>query len=456
VLTYKGGDVLQPQKKYWRGLYAYGKRITHGLYLSPLSPDEYLACYSGRKKKIYSDAFKSLAERPIELKDFMVKAFIKKEKDKLLSSSSDPRIIQPRHPRYLVSLGRYIRPLERILYARLTGSFRPYTRTDTPVCLKGLNYLQRGNCLKAKWDSFARPVAISLDASRFDLHVSTDALKYTHFVYQSVFGNDPTLKFLLRERLTTKGIAWSGDGAFRYKKKGGRCSGDNDTSLGNVLIMLTITHAFLRGAGIPHVEIANDGDDQVMIVEEEDEGKVRSIEMEFIKAGFRLTLEPTVSIFERIDFCQTRPVCVAPGCTTMVRYPRLAMTKDLTTFLPIERGRLKLQMLAAIGKCGLACYNDVPVLGNMYRRMVEVSKGENAEKWWRNTGTDPAFTMLSAKAATNVGLSDYTRVSFYKAFGLTPDFQVALEREWDKWTPTFDIIPVEGFHGGFPIADGDV
>lgn len=459
VLTYKGGPILAPSPGAWRSLSAVARRVGSWSRTSPMSPEEFLACYAGRKKTIYSKAILSLAETPLNIRDFRVRAFIKKEKDKLLSSNSDPRIIQPRHPRFLVSLGRYIRPLEQKVYKSYTRLFKRFAATNTPVCFKGLNYLRRGSCLKEKWESFNSPVAICLDASRFDLHVSEDALQHTHLLYRAAIGNDPLLSYILENRLVTDGVGWSANGAYRYHKRGGRCSGDNDTSLGNVIIMLSITHAFCEESEIPHIEVANDGDDQVIIVEAEHVEKVLRIEDIFRKFGFLLKVEEPVHELERIDFCQTRPVQLTPDVCTMVRHPRSAMTKDLTTFIPIERGKLKYHMLTAIGKCGMACYNDIPVLGAMYQQLVKIgsrNKG-NEERWWNSTHADPAYRMLSSKAATNVGLTPHCRASFWKAFGILPDQQIALENEWKNWEPLLDKIEyVHSFLGDYPICEGDV
>lgn len=459
VLTYKGGPILAPSPGAWRSLSVIARRVGGWSRTSPMSPDEFLACYAGRKKTIYAKALLSLAETPLNIRDFRVRAFIKKEKDKLLSSNSDPRIIQPRHPRFLVSLGRYIRPLEQIVYKSLTRLFKRFTVSDTPVCFKGLNYLRRGNFMKEKWESFNNPVAICLDASRFDLHVSEDALQHTHLLYKTAIGNDPQLAYILENRLVTDGVGWSSDGAFRYHKKGGRCSGDNDTSLGNVIIMLSITYAFCEESDIPHIEITNDGDDQVIMVEKEHMHTVLQIEDTFRKFGFLLKVEDPVYELERIDFCQTRPVQLTPDVCTMVRHPRLAMTKDLTTFIPIERGKLKYHMLTAIGKCGSACYDDIPVLRAMYRKMEIIgtrNKG-NEDRWWNSTHADPAFRTLSSKAATNVGLTTQCRISFWKAFGILPDQQEALENEWRQWEPSLGRVEfVHRFLGDYPVCEGDV
>lgn len=459
VLTYKGGPVLQPSPGAWRKLIPLAKKIGMRCRASPMSPSEFLACYVGRKRTIYQKALASLEHTPLNNRDFVVRAFLKKEKDKLLSSSSDPRIIQPRHPRFLVSLGRYIRPLEQKCYKEFTKLFQRFAATPHPVCFKGLNYLRRGEALRSKWASFRRPVAICLDASRFDLHVSVEALQHTHHLYYAAFGMDPLLMQLLENRLETHGVAICKEGSYRYRKRGGRCSGDNDTSLGNVIIMLSITHHLLEGLSVPHVEVINDGDDQVLIVEREHESTLlEAVEPCFAKFGFRLTVEQPVYELEHIDFCQTRPVQLSPDVVTMVRHPRIAMTKDLTSFIPIERGLMKYHMLSAIGACGMACYNDIPVLGAMYRKLAQVgdSAGGKQDRWWASTNASPDFQRLSSKAATNVGLTVEARVSFWKAFGILPDYQVALEEEWQNWKPNFDVCVVSSFVGEYPVVEGDV
>lgn len=459
VLTYKGGPVLEPSPGAWKSLRGLATSLGNRCLTTPLSPDEFLACYVGRKRTIYAKAIESFKTRPWDArKDMIVKAFIKKEKDKLVDESCDPRIIQPRTPRFVTRFGRYVRAIEKRLYSEWTKSFSSFTVTNTPVCLKGMNYRTRARALLEKWQSFDSPVAVCLDASRFDLHVSVDALKFTDQIYLSAFtGIDRSeLKEILKNRHKTTGFATCKEGTFHYEKVGGRCSGDSDTSLGNVSIMLAITRVICEGLKGIHIEVANDGDDQVLMVETNQlDNLVKELSPTFARFGFRVKVEDPVWEFERIDFCQTRPIFLSPGEPIMCRYPMQSMSKDVASFLNIERSEGWKYMLRAIGACGSSSFSQVPVLGEFYSALSSTSNKDET-KWWKRTGVDLGFKQLT----NNVGTIPYDEVtarsSFYKAFGILPDTQAALESKIRNWNMSSvpHIEQVHKFSSEFPVVDG--
>nr|WUR07255.1 RNA-dependent RNA polymerase [Cnidium virus Z] len=447
VLSYKGGPIIAPKPGSWsrlakrtiRGLKVVGLRPT-----APMSADSWLACYRGRKQTIYRKALESLSVKALGDRDFEVKAFIKKDKDKIPigDTTSDPRIIQPRDPRVTVTFGPYIRAIEKKLYKHFASLWRSIAMsTATPVCFKGFNYSDRGVLMKKKWDSFIDPVAVALDASRFDLHVSVDALKFTDELYRGCFHREywPSLDYILSRRHKTYGVASCKESVWRYSKEGGRCSGDVDTSLGNVCIMLAVS---VRIADIMncHIELANDGDDQIFFVERSDlDALLGVIEPTFEEFGLRVKVEPPVDILERVDFCQTRPV-LSPSGYRMVRYPTLAMTKDLSSFLPIDRVAVARNMCQAIGDCGWAAFSEMPVLGQFYDVLRKV--GGNAESHWRQSGVDLGFLyhVKDLESPTSSGFAcpnPEVRVSFFKAFGMSPAEQIALEDEIRGWKIEF-------------------
>lgn len=92
-----------------------------------------------------------------------METFVKCEKLNFTSKDDPaPRVIQPRAPEYNVELGRYIKHLERPLFKSLESFF------GYPVVFKGHDANVYGQWMRAHWDNFRNPVAIGLDASRFD------------------------------------------------------------------------------------------------------------------------------------------------------------------------------------------------------------------------------------------------------------------------------------------------
>jgi hypothetical protein len=75
-------------------------------------------------------------------------------------------------------VGPYVKRIEKQVYKIIAKVF------DAVTVFKGLNAAKSATALRAHWDHFDDPVAIPLDASRFDQHVSEAALKYDHPFYR--------------------------------------------------------------------------------------------------------------------------------------------------------------------------------------------------------------------------------------------------------------------------------
>ena len=245
----------------------------------------------------------------INQRDARVKPFTKFEKQSL---SKAPRIINPRSPRYNLYLGKWLKKAEKIYYRAINKAWG--ARTDHTV-IRGLTVRESARVLKQKWDQFKDPVAIGLDAKKFDMHVSTHALKYEHTYYTQVWP-DKRLARVLKWQLVNAGVAVCEDGEVHFRMNGTRASGDLNTSLGNCIIMCAAIWAFCQEQQID-AELGNNGDDCVLIVERSDVDKVlNNVDGFFRRLGFRMTSEKPVDIFERIEFCQSHPVlCGGPIVT---------------------------------------------------------------------------------------------------------------------------------------------
>jgi len=177
-------------------------RLLRAMRSTPIvSRDEYPGLYTGRKRGVYERALESLKVRAINKRDAWVSTFVKAEKVNFDSKGDPaPRVIQPRSPRYNLEVGRYLKLFEKELCA---GFQRVW---GYPVVLKGLNAQRVGGWLARHWAEFRNPVAVGLDASRFDQHVSVEALRFEHSVYNAVFGCKE-LRRLLSWQLSNHGVA---------------------------------------------------------------------------------------------------------------------------------------------------------------------------------------------------------------------------------------------------------
>jgi len=403
---------------------------------TPVNRESFPLLYRGRRRLIYERAVESLRADPIQQRDAMVSAFVKAEKINF-SDKPDPapRIIQPRHPRYNVEIGRYLKPFEHNAYE----GFAAYA--GYPVILKGLNASQQAVVFHDSWSQFVKPVAIGLDASRFDQHVSQDALRFEHRFYNLKF-QSKELATLLNWQLHTKGIGRARDGHVKYSVNGSRMSGDMNTALGNCIIMATIVLWYLESNHI-HARLHNNGDDCTVILEHRDLQLMDGIDDCFTHFGFRLTREPVVYEFERIEFCQTRPVLTSTGWR-MVRNPYTAISKDCVSLLSWSN-EVEFQRWRNAAECGITLTKGVPVWERWYQTLWAPQTAEYAVDSICETGMG-----FLSRGIVGGEITQDSRYSFYLAFGILPDDQVALEESipgvcWLQPEPMSDIADITPF-----------
>jgi len=232
----------------------------------PISNDKFVECYTGRKRTLYKNAVVSLSQRGVCQSDARVDSFVKAEKINFEGGKDPaPRLIKPRDPRYNVEVGRYLKPIEHHVYKAIATIFK------SQVVMKGKNAAERGHLLHQKWLKFRRPVAVEVDAARFDQHVHELALKYEHSCYIACVPSSErgTLGKLLGWQRRYRVYGRTKDGKLKYDMKGHRCSGDMNTALGNCLLSCANAHEWLELCNVK-AEVADDGDDLVFIMEEED------------------------------------------------------------------------------------------------------------------------------------------------------------------------------------------
>lgn len=393
--------------------------------------EQFVSMYSGRKRTIYDNAVKSLLIRPLRKADSYASTFTKAEK--VVPTPTKPwpatRVIQPRSPRYNVEVGRFLKALEKPICKAVDKVW------GEPTIMKG--YTVEGVALKLeyKWCKYKKPVAVGLDASRFDQHVGVQALKFEHSLYERCFnGSDrKALSKLLKMQLRTKGWARAKDGVIKYTVNGCRMSGDMNTSLGNCFLMCALVHRYALDRKV-ECSLANNGDDCVVIMEESDLKRfLAGLEKWFLGYGFTMKVETPVYEFEHIEFCQMKPVYCADG-PVMVRDVLKSLKKDLTTILSVTTIKQAQQWFWAIGSGGASLTMGVPVLHSLYTNMCKQGVVSNIKDspWLSDTG----FMRLRSDRKP-VPITPDTRYSFWRAFNITPDEQVELERivPMCQWAP---------------------
>lgn len=438
-----------------------GEVISHGE-ASPISAEEFLSHYGGAKLKCYQAAVESLKEQPLNDRDCMVKTFTK---DEYRKPGGAPRAIQPRSPRFNVILGRYIKHVEHKVFEAIdkvydaTGSHR--------TVAKGMNMAERGKTIAQMWGSFSDPVAIGLDASRFDQHINRMLLEVEHSIYLQVCGTDPRLPNLdsiLKAQRVNKGVYKGPDGKIAYTVEGNRMSGDMNTSLGNVIIMCCLMHSYLTSKGLTDcAKLLNDGDDCVLIMDRRNVDKFKEgMEDWFGRMGINMQYDGVYDMLEKVEFCQSRPVNIN-GTYCLVPRPSKRLYSDLFTTKNITSRKVYHKMLGAKGDCGLAMSSGVPIFQSFYSwfcRSAKPWRPEEGSYYWHYR-QQLADGMESRRSP----VSWETRISFYHAFNITPQEQVLLEKYYDTRERLVYSRPLLKYHVGVdPMqtiappeqADGDL
>jgi len=394
----------------------------------PITRSQFVDSYVGRKRAIYQKAADSLSMRPLNVSDSYLSTFVKCEKIDF-SSKPDPapRVIQPRSPRYNVEVGRYLKRLEKPLCKGIADVWGGST------VLKGLNPEGVACALREMWDEFEDPVAIPTDATRFDQHVNTALLQGEHAIYCGLFHKSqrPKLRRLLNMQLENRGFARCPDGLIKYAVQGRRMSGDMNTGMGNCLIMCVVMWTLRQRLGV-RFRLANNGDDCVIVCERRDAPTiVTAIPDHFLPYGLVLEVEPVVDEFERIAFCQTQPVNDGERWI-MVRDPRKCVDKDLSTVIDLGTGAPK--WCHAVGSCGLAIAGGIPMMQNLYRVLQMIGEPGNVMD---DPFMESGFKMMASSSAREYGEpTPVARWSFWRAFGVLPDKQMAAEDVWAAASPT--------------------
>ena len=411
---------------------------------SPMTVRQFVDSYGGQKRKVYEAAANSLKDRPFNKRDAEVKVFTK---DEYLKPGGAPRAIQPRSPRFNVQLGSYLKPIEHKVFEAIDTVFDGSGEHRTVA--KGMNMIKRGQVISKMWNSFADPVAIGLDASRFDQHIHELLLEFEHKHYEYFVEETgdglPPLKYLLALTRNNKGSYKQRDGRIKYSVRGNRMSGDMNTSLGNILIMCALMHSFLREKGLlTKAKLLNDGDDCVLIMDRRNVSIFREgLEQWFEEMGITMCYDGIYTSLEEVEFCQAHPVRNDEGGWMLVPRPTKRLYSDLVSTKPINSKKVYRKWLGAVAGCGAASSRGVPIFGSFYR--------------WLGTGATPYIPQdgdvyrdfrMSLIDGMNMQCREPSldeRISFYFAFNITPKEQVMLEKYYDNlpapvWTkPEADV-----------------
>lgn len=428
--------------------------------LPPLTPEQFLDRYSGGKRKVYERAMESLQALAVWAGDAWMKSFTKFEKD---LKDACARLINPRSPRYNCELGMLIAHCEKPLFKAIARVF------GGPTVLKGMDAMEMASALvdmtevAGNGEPFEEWVALPSDFSRFDQHVSQGMLKFEHSVWMRMVPRHKRkfLAWLLKLQLVNKGRTRVDGYVVDFTIDGCRMSGDMNTSSGNCLIVCAMYFTLMEHLGIKKFRLANNGDDCILFLERRDvQSYLSNVHEWFAQMGFTLKVEDEVTTIEHLEFCQTRPVKSSRGWV-MVRDPRSAMAKDLTSTCDIRNPTVGNRWLHAVRSGGLALTAGCPVLPQFYQmyQSTGVDKGRGATQELKALTESGLWRLRGKMQFEDLEVGPEQRFSFWLAFGITPDEQECLEEFYRSRTiswsaPTDDfLVDAPGLVGAILRSD---
>lgn len=400
--------------------------------------------HSGAKARRYREAADEVTMLGLTKHDAAVTMFVKAERlDPTSKVNPDPRAIQFRGARFCVVVSQYLHPIEQVVFqVKHISKGVPRTRNVA----KGLNSVERAKLLHVKMSAFSRPVVFSLDCSRWDQHVTRKLLRLEHEVYAKMC-NDPVFLHLLGWQMVNKGYSSLG---LRYVADARRMSGDMNTALGNVVLMLIMILTAMTELRVAKWDTLDDGDDALLMVEEEDfahvAGRLSGVFLEF---GMELKVENVARSIHEVVFCQSKVVEFRPNEYKFVRDYRKIFSKALCGIKGWEDERYRMRVISAIGQCELALSLGVPVLQNFAQALIrwtvkaDVAKYAPGHLLYR-TRHELRTLGLKVEHVRPQTIEWCARESFAEAFGLEPDAQLRLESQLDAWNPELRGLRWEG------------
>jgi hypothetical protein len=384
------------------------------------SGGEFIASRSASKRKLYVAARKGLVGGAGSLSDMASLGFFVKQETTLWTKEQVPRIISPRSPEFNYLLGKYLQPIEHSIYDSLAKLFG-----SDCVVSKGLTQEAKGALIAQK----LRPgwVCVGLDASRFDQTIGAELLAAEHQVYLRAYNDCRLLRALLKHQLDNRGRSICLDGVVKARIGAMRCSGDQNTSLGNCIISCLLAKLYAVESGLVEVDVLNDGDDLLLFVPATSLPILDGLHSWYASWGLRMKVEPPAYEPEQVEFCQHRPVWTPRGYV-LVRNVSKALNTDFAGPTTLGDDSYYLRFLRAVGLCGMTMAAGIPIYQELYHWAVRNGKtGKFTTDMRRGAFYQSRVQQRAGYLAKLLPVHADTRISFEKAFGITPSDQIAHE-----------------------------
>jgi len=362
-----------------------------------------------------------------------------------------PRAIFFRDAVFLATMTKWYAPLEGAMCHQ-----RSLWNQQSHVIVKGLNTHDRIRLVHQFVEELGDCTVISCDGKSFDAHVCEGAIREEWAFYKAVgkcagWGNEIRKEMLAMEhqQINNRFRCYAQDGMVKGRIRGNRMSGDRNTGAGNCVICVLFVLSYFEDAEIPNrkYRLIDDGDDFFILVSNDIAERVErelpqwmstlNQETEVLSGG-RVSTDK----MEAIEFCQARPVWCANGYR-FIRDPH-RVTNVYMRSARWYNTRADAEMYwAAISQAELLINRGVPILYAFFKALSKHSKGakpcqSQLRRFYLKSALESQVLLHDSELTDEI--SDDTRLSFYKAFGIAPAEQLIIEAFWDNWIPGVEWV----------------
>jgi len=402
--------------------------------LTPIALDDFPSLYTGQKKANYERARESLNVRALNRDDSRIKVFVKAEKLDITSKPDPaPRVIQPRDIRFNLVFGTFIRPLEHVAYGVFNQLFGGRS------IAKGTTVEDVGQMMYDKWSVFQHPCFIGLDASRFSQCVSKEARLFVQQIYKRAYPSDKTLRWCCSQTLANRGTARTWDGFLSYFVDGTLSDGDMDTSLVGNTLSSAMLYCWMRRVGIKCYRVIINGDDCGVFIDRSDIRRFTTGLAEwYLSLGFKMKVEKPVFELEHVEFCQSHPIFDGERWIMVRRFPN-AISKQCRSLVALKTPEDFDLYWSCVGEGGLSITGGIPCFQDFFRSLIR----KKASKFFQGAieGVWSPHLLLDRVYREPLPMARY---SFWRAFGYTPDEQIAIESYYRRSLYEYNVpTPVD-------------
>lgn len=401
----------------WGGLKKALRKLSKEIgYVSVASCKQIMRGRGGRAGRRMRNGLHRFYAEGVQKKHSFIKEMQKLELYELATIKvKEDRAIQFRDPRMNAALARHLSPVEHAVVNAIGDN-----PSGVPFMAKGRDLFDRANMLLRMAYGYRRPIFVLADHSRFDAHVSVAHLEEEHRFYLRARGYSKELKEILSWQLRNFGRT---EGGILYKTVGKRMSGDLNTGLGNSVINYGLLRSWVN-SGRVKADILLDGDDSIIVMEEDDYTLLPEMAAYMKELGFVTEYDTTTDV-QQAEFCQSRIVYGRKG-PYFCRDPKKWCQTHLIS--PETRGPdTSLAVLRASIAFTLTFNPAHPMLAPYVRWLKRHPGLEWVPEYWRYRMGDTAMEI--ARDVEYLEPTVAERRSFANAWGISPGLQEAFERE---------------------------